>query len=55
MVGVGPDWTYAAGGKGKIGGEVALDFMFLPLPERRLVGSWSRVAATLLIMGTNNR
>ncbi len=35
MVGVGPQWTYAAGGAGKIGGEAALDFMFWPWPERK--------------------
>ncbi len=35
MIGVGPEWTYTAGGAGKIGGEAALDFMFWPWPERK--------------------
>ena len=35
MIGVGPEWTYTAGGAGKIGGEAALDFMFSRWPERK--------------------
>ena len=35
MVGVGPEWTYTTGGAGKFAGEVALDFMFWPSPERK--------------------
>jgi hypothetical protein len=35
MIGVGPEWTYTAGGAGRIGGEAALDFMFWPRPERK--------------------
>jgi hypothetical protein len=35
MVGAGPEWTYTINGSGKIGAEVALDFMFWPGPERK--------------------
>jgi hypothetical protein len=35
MVGVGPERTYTSGGMGKIGAEVALDFMFWPWPDRK--------------------
>jgi hypothetical protein len=35
MIGAGPEWTYTAGGGGKIGGEAALDFQFWPWRERR--------------------
>ena len=35
MIGAGPERTYTAGGVGRIGGEVALDFQFWPWPERR--------------------
>ena len=35
MVGVGPEWTYTTAGVGKIGAEVALDFMFWPWPGRK--------------------
>lgn len=35
MVGAGPQWTYTINGTGKIGAEVALDFMFWPWPERK--------------------
>lgn len=35
MIGAGPEWTYTAGGVGRIGGEVALDFQFWPWHERR--------------------
>jgi hypothetical protein len=35
MVGAGPEWTYTTGGTSKIAGEVALDFMFWPWPDRK--------------------
>lgn len=35
MIGAGPELTYTAGGAGKIGGEVVLDFMYWPQPERK--------------------
>ena len=35
MIGAGPERTYTAGGVGRIGGEVALDFQFWPWHERR--------------------
>jgi hypothetical protein len=35
MIGAGPQWTYTINGPGKIGAEVALDFMFWPSPERK--------------------
>lgn len=35
MIGAGPEWTYTAGGAGKLGGEAALDFQFWPWPERK--------------------
>jgi hypothetical protein len=35
MIGAGPEWTYTTGGGSKLGGEVALDFMFWPTPDRK--------------------
>jgi len=35
MVGVGPEWMFTREGA-KFAGEAALDFMFWPLPERKL-------------------
>jgi hypothetical protein len=35
MFGVGPEWTYTKGEGAKIGGEIALDFMFWPSPDRK--------------------
>lgn len=36
MVGIGPEWTYTTGGEGaKLSGEIALDFMFWPTPDRK--------------------
>ncbi len=35
MIGAGPEWTYTAGGAGKLGAEAALDFQFWPWPERK--------------------
>jgi hypothetical protein len=34
MIGVGPQWTFSRDGT-KIAGEVALDFMFWPTPDRK--------------------
>jgi hypothetical protein len=34
MIGVGPAWTFSREGT-KVGGEVALDFMFWPTPDRK--------------------
>jgi hypothetical protein len=34
MIGVGSEWTVSPEGT-KIGGEVALDFMFWPTPDRK--------------------
>jgi hypothetical protein len=34
MIGVGPEWTFSREGT-KIAGEVALDFMFWPTPDRK--------------------
>jgi hypothetical protein len=34
MVGVGPEWTFSREGT-KIAGELALDFMFWPTPDRK--------------------
>jgi hypothetical protein len=34
MIGVGPQWTFSRDGT-KISGEVALDFMFWPIPDRK--------------------
>jgi hypothetical protein len=34
MIGVGPQWTFSRDGT-KISGEVALDFMFWPTPDRK--------------------
>ena len=34
MIGVGPAWTFSPEGT-KVGGEVALDFMFWPTPDRK--------------------
>jgi hypothetical protein len=35
MFGVGPEWTFSRDGT-KIAGEVALDFMFWPTPDRKV-------------------
>jgi hypothetical protein len=34
MVGAGPQWSQPIGGKGSLGVEAALDFMFWPWPDR---------------------
>jgi hypothetical protein len=36
MVGTGPQWSNAVGGSTKAGVEFGLDFMFWPLPDRKL-------------------
>jgi hypothetical protein len=35
MVGAGPQWSQPIGGKGSLGVEAALDFMFWPWPDRK--------------------
>jgi len=35
MIGVGPEWSYTAGGGTKIAGEFALNFMYWPTPDRK--------------------
>jgi hypothetical protein len=35
MIGAGPQWSQTIGGTGKIGAEIALDFMFWPWPDRK--------------------
>ena len=36
MVGAGPQWSNTIGGSTKVGVEFGLDFMFWPLPDRKL-------------------
>jgi hypothetical protein len=35
MFGVGPEWTFSRDGT-KVAGEIAADFMFWPMPDRKL-------------------